>query len=145
GHTPTIRNGGSLAMAPDGEKFILFGGDPLESFSTPVVTTLAETPTTPWQKVLPVAEGPPSRPSLVSFASAVVTEVGGTDGQQQGLYSIVFGGVGGDRASIGETYAFDLNRRLWRRLFFPHGGPPPRHSSGLCISHNTEVLLFGGI
>ncbi|KAF4726745.1 Kelch domain containing [Perkinsus olseni] len=152
GHTPTIREGGSLAVTPDGEKFILFGGDPSESSFTPVVTAVTENPSTPgewmWKALPATAESPsPStRPPMVSFASAVVT--GSTAGQQQqGLYLIVFGGVGRDRVSVGETYAFDLNQRHWRRLFFPHGGPPPRHNSGLCISplNDSEVLLFGGI
>ncbi|KAF4679968.1 Kelch domain containing, partial [Perkinsus olseni] len=170
GHSPTIREGVSLAVTPDGEKFILFGGDPSESSFTPVVTALTENPSTPgewmWKALPATAESPsPStRPPMVSFASAVVT--GGTAGQQQqrGLYLIVFGGVGRDRVSVGghhprsfrsavartqysETYAFDLNQRHWRRFFFPHGGPPPRHNSGLCISplNDSEVLLFGGI
>ncbi|KAF4742670.1 Kelch domain containing [Perkinsus olseni] len=167
-------------------RFILFGGDPSESFFTPVVTAVTDNPSTPgewmWyftgglstqdpsagvRKALPAAEeGPSSRPPMMSFASAVVTEVGEMDDQQQqqGLYLIVFGGVGRDRVSVGghhprsfrsavartqssETYAFDLNQRRWRRFFFPHGGPPPRHNSGLCISplNDSEVLLFGGI
>ncbi|KAF4661606.1 hypothetical protein FOL46_005660, partial [Perkinsus olseni] len=154
-HSPTIRDGGSLAVTPDGEKFILFGGDPSESSFTPVVTAVTENPSTPgeWMwKALPAAEeGPSSRPPMMSFASAVVTEVGEIDDQQQqGLYLIVFGGVG--RVSMGgrrsyRALAFDLNQRHWRRFFFPHGGPPPRHNSGLCISplNDSEVLLFGGI
>ncbi|KAF4670457.1 hypothetical protein FOL47_002045 [Perkinsus chesapeaki] len=144
GHSPSIRNGASLSPTPDGKRYVLFGGDPSESSLTPVVYALTETYMPGrWMKTLPTEESRgSSKPPPVAFASSLVFETSSKE-----LYLIVHGGIGYDRVSTAGTFAFDLQKPRWRRLFFAHGCPPPRDSAGLCTSpvRSHELLLFGGI